>query len=239
MKTSRLLGGCALLVVVGFAARASAQGVEEQVVAAPTAGDPGPMVGDPGHWTLSLERAFGFDYLRESESVGGISGPTNSFTTLSLFGNPPVAALTGFTFPRVAFDYAIAPNVTLGTALGFGYGSETQAGTSASFTSVVAAPRVGYAAHLSPGVVFWPRAGLSVFYASISPNGGGSSSVTLFAATIDAPFVISVAPHVGISLGPTFDITFHGNASVSGAYGGSADVNVLEFGAQAGLVVTL
>ncbi|HLK89063.1 MAG TPA: hypothetical protein VKZ18_04160 [Polyangia bacterium] len=232
MKISRLLGGCALLLVVGFTARARAQTPESAEA---------PTVGDQGHWSLSLERAFGLDYVRATASPAGGTETTSSFTTLSLFGNPPVAALAGFTFPRLAFDASVAPGFTVGAALGLGYGTETQSGASTSFVSVVAAPRVGYVARLSPSIAVWPRVGVSVFYASITPATGGSESLSLFAATIDAPFIITVAPRVAVTFGPTLDVTFSGSAKADlGAYGaGSADAHLLEIGAQAGLVVTL
>jgi hypothetical protein len=47
MKTNLVLGGCVVIAVVGFAARSGAQTPDE-----------GPCVGDPGHWAISVERAF-------------------------------------------------------------------------------------------------------------------------------------------------------------------------------------
>ncbi len=237
MKISRLLGGCALLVVAGVAARAQAQ--------VPAEPDVAPTVGDQGHLSISLERAFGFSYFKESTSVGGVEQSHESATAFSLFGAPPVASTSIFTFPRIGIDASLGSGVTVGTALGFDYGSLNQAsaGTtnpSDSFWAFVIAPRVGYAARLSPGVVFWPRAGVSFYYASLSPGAAATDiSLKMFAATVDAPFVVTVAPHVALSFGPTFDITFNGSASAGGTYGGSADVSVMEIGAQAGLVVTL
>jgi hypothetical protein len=239
MKISRLLGGSALLVVVGLGGRAHAQVPAEAPEAAPT-------VGDQGHWSISLERGFGFAYTKESTSLNGVEQSSEHATAFSLFGAPPVTTTSIFTFPRVGIDASLGSGVTVGTALGFDYGSLTQsaAGTtnpSDTFWAFVIAPRIGYAARLSPTVLFWPRAGLSLYYASISPGGTATDvSLRLFAATVDAPFVVTVAPHVAFTFGPTFDITFNGSASTSGSYGGaSEDISVLEVGAQAGLVVTL
>jgi hypothetical protein len=230
------MGWCALIAVVGFAARAGAQTADETAE---------PTLGAQGHWALSLERAFGFDYSKQTSSLDGVDQGTSSATSFSLLGNPTVTSLSVFTIPRVGFDAFVAPGLSIGAAFGIDHGSidDTPAGggttTSESFTAVLFAPRVGYVAHLAPAISFWPRAGVSVFYASIDPGAGlPSESLKLIAATVDAPLVFTLVPRVAFTFGPTFDITFSGNISASGG-AGTIDVSVLEIGVQAGLVVTL
>ena len=63
----RFLGGCALAVVVGFSARAGAQTPAEPT-GVPTGA---PTVGDPGHWAITFDRLFGFEYSRITDSMGG------------------------------------------------------------------------------------------------------------------------------------------------------------------------
>jgi len=244
----RFLVWCALALVIGFGARAGAQ-TPEDPAGAPTSGvAAAPTVGDPGHWAISLERAFGFDYVKETQSMAGVDQQTRSSTSFSLFSNPLSPLLSAFSFPRAGFDLFVAPGLSLGTSLGVFHGSQsaTPTGgteTSQSFTGVVVTPRIGYVAHLAPSISFWPRAGISIIYASTSTSSGGtdtSQSSHLIAGTVEAPFVFTIAPRVAFTFGPTFDISFSGGSSAT-LYGMSVTVDdkVLEIGAQAGLVITL
>jgi hypothetical protein len=243
----RFLGWCALALVLGFGARAVAQTPEEPAGA--------PTVGDPGHWSISLERLFGFDYAKETVSMGGMDEQTTSATSFSLLSNPVAAVLSSFSFPRAGFDAFVAPGLSLGTALGVFYGSESNTPTggtsvSESFTGVVVMPRVGYVARLSPSISFWPRAGVSIIYVSVSPSSNAAYAATetqtshLIAGTLEAPFVFTIAPRVALTFGPTFDMTFSGGRSTTASVSGTGtsstvDEKVMEIGAQAGLVVTL
>jgi hypothetical protein len=241
----RFAGWFALAVVLGFCARAGAQTAQEPSSA--------PTIGDPGHWAISLERLFGFDYAKSTVSMGGVDEQTTSATSFSGFSNPIGALLSSFSFPRAGFDAFVAPGLSLGTALGVFYGSESSTPTggtssSESFTGVVVMPRIGYVAHLAPSVAFWPRAGISIIYVSSSPTSSATYAITetqtshLIAGTVEAPFVFTIAPRVAFTFGPTFDMSFSGGRSLtSSAYNGSVKVDerVMEIGAQAGLVVTL
>ena len=241
----RLLGWCALALILGFGARAGAQTPEEPAGA--------PTVGDPGHWAISLERMFGFDYAKATLSMGGMDEQTTSATSFSLFTNPVAAVLSSFSFPRAGVDAFVGPGVSLGAALGVFYGSESNTPTggtsvSESFTGVVAMPRVGYVARLSPSISFWPRAGVSIIYISVSPSSSAAYTTTqtetshLIAGTLEAPLVFTIAPRVAFTFGPTFDMTFSGGRSLTTSGSGTSstvDEKVMEIGAQAGLVVTL
>ena len=110
----RFLGWCALAVVIGLGARAGAQAPDER--AGPPTG--APTVGDPGHWALSFDRLFGFDYSRVTESMGGVDQPSVSVASFSLFSNRESATLSAFSFPRAAADLFLAPGFSLGTSLG-------------------------------------------------------------------------------------------------------------------------
>jgi hypothetical protein len=223
---------------------------------APTPSTPppeAPTVGEVGHWAISIERGFGFDYARVTQSMNGMTQQTNSATTLSLLSDPATDVTTAFSFPRFAVDAFVAPDLSAGAALGVFYGSETisvpgatSTDTHQSFTGVVFAPRVGYVARLSPEISCWLRAGISIIYDSTDQSSGGAStssgSFHLIAATVEAPFVFTIAPRVAFTFGPTFDYAFSGGNKVNqtGGYAGSTvDDRVLEIGAQAGLVVTL
>ena len=185
--------------------------------------------------------------MKETQSMG-VDQQTNSATSFSLFSNPLSAVLSAFSFPRAGFDVFVAPGLSVGTSLGVFHGTQsaTPAGgteTSESFTGVVVTPRIGYVARLAPSISFWPRAGISIIYASTSASVSGadlSQTSHLIAGTVEAPFVFTIAPRVAFTFGPTFDISFSGGTSttVSGMTG-TVDQKVLEIGAQAGLVITL
>jgi len=238
-----VLGCCLSIAVVGLATRASAQ-----------TPDDGPTVGDPGHWAISVDRAFGFDYLQSKPTMNGVSEGTASNTTFALFGNPAAGAASAFSFPRLAFDAFVGSGVSVGAGLGLFHISQhldaSTAGMTAaideSATGFIVAPRIGYAARLNPLVAVWPRLGVSVIYASSSdtPSGGGSqetTSVYAVAVTAEVPFVFTLAPHAVVTLGPTFDYSFAGKTTLSapGVASQSTDEHLLEFGIQAGLVITL
>ena len=115
-----------------------------------------------------------------------------------------------------------------------------------SLKGALVAPRVGYVTRLTPGIALWARAGFSLIYISSKDTSGGattgSGSFTLIAATVEVPFVFTVAPR-GVTFGPTFDYAFsrrrfNRNRPI-GYTGSTLDDRALEIGLQAGLVVTL
>lgn len=236
-----VLGSCVVIAVFGFAARAGAQTPEE-----------GPNVGDQGHWSLSIDRAFGFDYLQSKPQMNGASEGTSSSTTFSLFGNPAAGSASAFSFPRLAFDAFVGSGVSVGAGFGLFHISQNLddtgtalVGADESATGFVIAPRIGYVGRLSPLVAIWPRLGVSVIYAhtDITPTGSSQETVSLYAVAVTAevPFVLTLAPHAAVTLGPTFDYSVAGKSTASEATLGSAstDEHLLELGVQAGLVVTL
>jgi hypothetical protein len=254
-----------LAVVIGFSARAGAESPEvqtgEPTTGAPTGpstGDPSadasrpadaPTIGDPGHWSISLDRLFGFDYMKETTSVSGVDTQTSSSTSFSFFGSPSLLVSSIFGFPRAGVDVFVAPGLSVGTALAVIHGSQDQTPTggmttNVSFVGLMAAPRIGYVARLAPSISFWPRAGVSIYYIKLDSSPGGlSETLHFFAATVEAPLVFTVAPRAAFTFGPTLDVTFSGGATIDqpSSYGGTAggDARVLEIGAQAGFVVTL
>jgi hypothetical protein len=134
----------------------------------------------------------------------------------------------------------------LGAGLALTHGSEDQTPTggtttNVSFTGVMFAPRIGYVARLAPSISFWPRAGVSIYYITLNSS-GIDETLHFVAATVEAPFVFTIAPRVAFTFGPTFDMTFSSGVSANqpgGSGSANADAKVMEIGAQAGLVVTL
>ncbi len=210
-----------------------------------------PTVGDVRHWAISLERGFGFDYVTETQSMNGVTQRMNSATTFSLINDPVSDETTAFSFPRLGIDAFVAPSLSVGASLGVFVASETFSSpgltdADQSLKGALVAPRVGYVARLSPGIALWARAGLSLIYISSNDTSGGtttgSGSFTLIAATLEAPFVLTVAPRIAFTFGPTLDYAFSGSSKTDatpGYTGSTLDDRALEIGAQAGLVLTL
>jgi hypothetical protein len=218
MRKTLLLAGVSALALVSFTGRASAQE---------------PAFGDVGHVAISAERLFGFVHSKQTISYGGVD-QNQSNDTFTLLANPLGGLSTGYAWPRLALDAFVAKSVTIGGSLGVFYLSPDGGG---SATGIVLAPRIGYAAMVGPGVAIWPRGGITYWYISSDPAGGGTSTTsTAFALTIEVPLTFLLAPRVAFLVGPTLDLGLGGSQSAGGA---SIDQKYTDYGAQAGILVFL
>jgi hypothetical protein len=207
--------------------------------------------GAKGQFVISLERAFGIDYISQTESSSGQDLQKTTATNLSLFGAPATGALSAFSFPRGAFDLFLAPDLSVGLGLGLIHGSTTVTPTggsanSESFTGVLAMPRVGYAWHLAPEVALWPRAGISLVYLKATTNnafayGTQEMPAHYVAVTVEAPFVFTVLPRLAFTVGPALDVTFNGHRTGPFVEAGNSsfDERITEIGLQAGLLLNI
>jgi hypothetical protein len=210
--------------------------------------------GDPGHFAISGERMFGYVHTTQTQSVTGAGDTTTTTNTVSLLGSPISAAVSIYTYPRVAFDAFVAPGVSLGAAVTYFHVSESlsQAGSTtsgdASLSGLLLAPRIGFAPRLSPVVSLWLRAGIT--YADISTdstfNGTNQGNVSshVFAATIEAPLAVTLVPRVLLLIGPTADIGLSGTRkstppAIVGASSTSQDIKETDIGFQVGLAIFL
>ena len=204
------------------------------------------------HYAISIERAAGIDHLSQTESISGQESSKTTATNFSLFGVPSAGAFSVFSFPRGAFDLFVAPDFSVGLALGLVRGSTsvTESGgspTDQTFTGILAMPRGGFAWHLTPDVTLWTRAGVSVVYLKTSAGGGyiyGSQVTTehFVAATVELPVIFALAPRVAFTVGPTLDLTFVGHKTypcVDDCTQPNRDEHVTEVGVQAGLLIDL
>jgi hypothetical protein len=210
---------------------------------AQTAGPP--VLGDAGHLAISGERLFGYAHTSETQK-GGTLDSTFTSNTVSILGNPTGGIAGVFSFPRVGFDYFAARGFTVGASLSYFHISDnvnlsgsTVGASDGTISGFVLAPRLGFAARLSPTVSIWPRAGIT--YAHFSSD-NGSSSVTggrstmsshFVDLTIEAPLAIDLVPRVVLLIGPTLDLGLSGGTS-GGAT--STDLKETEFGVQVGFL---
>jgi len=193
---------------------------------------------DKGHFALSAERLFGYVHVSQDQSNGGISTST-TINSISVLGGPVNGIASIYTYPRVGVDGFIAPSISLGGSLTYFHLSTTPSGSSNSETvsGFLVAPRIGFAARLAPAVWLWPRAGITYVYVSSNLGGGGSSATTnLFAATVEVPVVLALAPQAIAMIGPTLDLGLSGSSKVSNDQvpiaGTSTDIKETDIGLQ-------
>ncbi len=194
-----------------------------------------------GQLILGADRLIPLIAYTAISEGSGQSNATQKSTSISLFGGIGLAQ-SFYNVPRLAFDYAVTDNLTIGGAV-FAYfmlsatqSSSTGPSSDASkLTLLGVAPRIGYVLPLSSSVWFWPRAGITYDWLSISPPTGSSNTVNQFAANVEAMFVFSPVEHVGITLGPEVDIPIRGSASPG--TGPSMDASQFHIGLTAGLNV--
>ncbi|MDD9937622.1 MAG: hypothetical protein OXT09_28675 [Myxococcales bacterium] len=207
-------------------------------------------MGRDGTFVLGVERVFGFVTSTTSSEATVLGqdqerdATTTGVTLLASAGVP-----SAHVAPRLAFDYFLATNISIGAALGYGTGGgevETTVSTpggSASSTDdqpdqslFMFHARGGYFLPFGGSFGFWPKLGFSYFTIE-SGDGSGEVSVDGFALNLDAALVIELAPHFGLSLAGLADIGLGGEAELDLPGGGStdADTTVTDFGLMAGI----
>jgi hypothetical protein len=102
-----------------------------------------------------------------------------------------------------SLDYFLAPNVSVGGALGIAHAA---AGTgTGSVTTIGIAARGGYNVGLTPVLSLWAQAQLGYNHLSFSP-GGGIADVSGYTVTfgVFVPVLYHVTEHLFVGLGPVF-----------------------------------
>jgi hypothetical protein len=195
--------------------------------------------GSQGRFALTAERLFGFVYTDRTQTVAGMD-QTSHLTAFSLFGNS-LGILTMYAQPRLGVDWFPAARLSVGLAAGYAHLSESldvPANTPVSspvYTGYLLAPRVGYAVPLSPLVSLWPRLSFTFAHLGLDISNGNTTTTndtSLYALTLEAPFVFVVAPHLFVSVAPTLELGLGGSQSSTGT---STNVKETDFGVLAGL----
>jgi hypothetical protein len=158
---------------------------------------PAEVFGAKGELAISSDAALSI----QRASTSGVSGGT---TTVQL---------------APAFDYFVAPDVSIGGFLGFNY--STAGDNSSSRFSI--GPRVGYNIPFSDLISFWPKLGFSYANTSttvvipISPTVSQSqtNSASAFALNLYAPVMFHPATHFFAGFGPFLDTDLSGDAKTT------------------------
>jgi hypothetical protein len=199
--------------------------------------------GDRGHFVLSGERLFGYNHVTRTDNGGGFI-TTISNSSISVLGasRDDVVLLSAYTFPRIGFDTFVAPSVSVGGSITYYRSSHAETDNvnantfKIGFSELLIAPRLGIAVRVAPSIWIWPRAGIT--YARLWQDDGSTTGTEdLFAATLDVPVVLALAPHVLASVAPTVDIGLSGRNHPNDGFTPPSDIKESDIGLQAGLVV--
>jgi hypothetical protein len=224
----RTLQAALAVVAVGWsAAEARAQDLETPdaapkgaaaaaPAAPPSAGPTG--FGDSGQFLISVEDLFGYTYSHQSNQL-----TVNTFT---IFGDGLGDQKSMYEWPRLAFDFMLINNISLGAAASVSrYTTSVPAtiGRGASVLAYAISLRAGYATMIAPSVGIWPRLGVTYGY----QTGNQQSALAL---TVDGLLVIVAAPHLAVTFGPVLDWGLSGKQN-------NANVTFLTIGAYFGLAI--
>jgi hypothetical protein len=203
-------------------------------------------LGDKGTISVSVDRLFGFNQIKRSESIGN-SSASETVNVFSLF-IPAIGAI--FAAPRLALDVPVVNNVTVGGAVGIviagGSGSQTVAGFTTdtgggSGNGFLLAPRAGFILPAGSSTKVWVRGGLTYFRTSNKEDGSNTeSTLSGLALNLEPTLVFPVASHVGFSVGAVIDLPLSGEAkTTNGTLSVSKDMTFRNLGVVAGLALTL
>ncbi len=189
---------------------------------------------------MGVERLFGFAKTtgrvvidegsvkteRDLENTSFYFLGGNSQSETESFAGPYVV-------PRLGLDYFVVDRVSVGAAFTYASDSgkfdQTVSGQNGrqqfdvSQSSILIAPRAGYAYMFSEVAGIWPRVGVS--YASIkSVHDDGQdkqeSTQNMFALGVEALLVILPVSHAGFTVGPTVDFPLYGKGKEPEQVGG-------------------
>ena len=183
---------------------------------------------------LGAERLTGFYYWNlEPESGSGLSGTTFNllFTRDGGYANVGVSGPS----PRLSLDGVLGPGVTVGGTIGFSSNNVDLGGEEVTFSALVLNPRVGYIASPNETISLWPRLGISYSIQWISDS-NTDVSLRILALAIDPMLVIHPMPHIGILLGPVFEVSLSGTVE-SDTSTASNDFSTLTAGLAAGVAI--
>lgn len=234
----------------------------------PTAAEAAPANGlaEQTQLILTADRlvpVFSYSSTKVTQTNGNttIKDTTSGSSTSLLFGSEPLGVRTIHTVPRVAFDFAVIPHLTVGGALAFAFSlggshevernqnntTTTVKVDSPSTTVIGIAPRVGYVIPFGEVFAFWPRAGFGFYSVRQSTededNNGRTRFTTrdtIFSLDLDPQFAIVPIEHFFFHVGPILNIPLSGSRSSESVRGATTttvdnDLTVWHFGVSAGL----
>lgn len=201
--------------------------------------------GTQGQFVLGVERLFGLNFYNGhyERDVDNLEFD-ESRTQFSLLWNNAVvggqASINPYAVPRLALDYVVVDNVTIGGTLGYASVAgerDVKNGGDVDFetaTLFAISPRAGYILRFNDTVGMWLRGGLT--YYSVGQDDVGSASG--FGINLEPGFIFTPLPNTGITVMPSLDLPITGSYN-DDTPGGNDDgkYTVRNFGVNAGLFV--
>jgi hypothetical protein len=199
--------------------------VAQTPVAAPVAQTPSAWLGSPGQLILGADRLFGLSFgTLKTEDGTTANTSTQSTTNINTFFSP--MPTTVYEIPRLTCDYIVVAGLTLGGSFGVfarsgtnktevgGVSTERDAPSATVFQF---APRVGYALPIIDRIAFWPRAGITYYWAKAENTTTGVNPTTTktstdgFGMNLEAMFAFSLIPGFAVTAGPVLDLPLSGS----------------------------
>lgn len=226
--------------------------------------------GDKGELILSADRLmplFGYSHQSIDAANNNNVSESGSNSEISLLfahagGGSPLL-LDVHSVPRIAADFTVINNLTIGLGVGFlfGLGGNTKRTQQNGATTVTTktdsptgtmiglAPRVGYIFPLGEHLAIWPRLGFafySVNTTSKQTNGNNNTvetdevTNTAFSLDLDPQLVIIPVENFFFTVGPTLNVPITGSLSSTTTVGAtstdfSQDTSLLHFGINASI----
>ncbi len=215
-----------------------------------TAGEAFADIGEQGQLAVGAERLTGYIHSSESTDEDGLKTST-TYDDFSLLGMPLAGLVTEYSYPRIGVDYFATDGFSVGGTLTY-----THVGTndeldpdvgptvkaSSSSNVFLIQPRVGYAYMFNESVGIWPRGGITYGRAwSSSDDDDSGSKSSVWALSLEVPFIFALADNVAVLAGPTLDYGFSYSGETTNPNGDTTEDNATnpphEVGLQAGLTV--
>jgi hypothetical protein len=208
-----------------------------------------------GAFLISADRLYGIYYGKEQTKVDAGGGQTvTSSDSHTGFGLGLISPTNVLQTPRLALDYAVIPNLTIGAGLGYTrFGTSTKveaAGTTtehdgATTSGYVLAPRVGYSIPVG-GLAIWLRGGLSLGKLQSESKDEKTNVTTtysnsVFDLSLEPTLAFMLTPSFGLLVGVAIDVPLGGTAKVETSGDATANTHeneyrVTNFGLTFGMV---
>lgn len=239
MNLTRILTGTLFAMVCGLMVESEAQA---QFAAK--------VMGTPGQVTVSAERLFGLNIINiesEPDVPGNPQSTEFSGTEFSilfgsrdrgLFALPPISSI-----PRIAVDYFVIENLSIGATAGFmTFSGKQETGNQEvedSSTVLMVGPRVGYHVGFSETFGIWLRGGLNIISVQQERDQGNTNAETstnLLQINAEGMFAFMPTEGFFVLAGPTFEFYVTGNNEVEqGTQSVESDISGNNIGAYFGV----
>ncbi len=184
-------------------------------------------LGTKGDAIFSAERLFGVRGEHQRVELPAPNHPYETNDTVISFGF--ARTTVPYDVPRLAFDYMVVNQLSLGGAVGFSLSNPSNAANAPN--DFVVAPRVGLLHMFGRVGGIWPRGGF--FYQSTSAD--NQYKEWSLGVNLECMFPIVVAGHFGFEIGVSFDQSLTGKHDPDGPPP-SYDVSYRSIGLQVGLL---